>query len=140
MPNLVDQLDPETEPDVQEAGQLALGAGYQEGYDSGAGSPPVDPTGPVSATVEDTVYPEDNGLAPVGQPVYVAVQDAVLDDPLAEPEDARENVPFDPLEASPLLATLGFQRVQQAYERWLVNMSHAVSLYQGKFFQFYLSP
>ena len=59
----------------------------------------MDPTGPVSAPVEDTVYREDNGLAPVGQPVYLAVQDAVLDDPLAEPEDARENVPFDPLEA-----------------------------------------
>ena len=140
MPNLVDQFDPETEPDVHEAGQLALGAGYPGSYESGVGSPFVDPTGNVSAPVADAVYPEDNGLAPVGQPVYVAVQDAVLDAPLAEPEDAEENVPFDPLEASPLLATLGFQRVQQAYERWLVNMSHAVSLYQGKLSQIYFSP
>ena len=66
--------------------------------------------------------------------VYVDVQDAVLDVPLAEPEDARDPVPIDPLEASPLLATLGFQRVKQVYERWLVNMSHAVTLYQGRFF------
>ena len=140
MSNPVNQLCPGTDPDVHEADHLALGTGYQEAFDFGEGSTPVEATGPVSAPVEVTGYPVDNGLAQVEQPVYVDVQDAVLDDPLAEPEDARENVPFDPLEASPLLATLGFQRVQQAYERWLVNMSHAVSLYQGKFFQFYPSP
>ena len=134
------QLFPGTEPDIPETDHLALGTAHQEGFGTGEGSAPVEATGPVSAPVEDTVYPEDNGLAPVGQPVYVAVQDAVLDAPLSEPEDAEENVPFDPLKASPLLATLGFQRVQQAYERWLVNMSHAVSLYQGKIFQVYLLP
>ena len=105
----------------------------------------MDVSGPGSAAADDTVYPVDNNtgesLAPVehhvshradDELVIVNVQDAVLDIPLAEPEDARDPVPFDPLEASPLLAT--FQRVQQAYERWLVNMSHAVTLYQGRFF------
>ena len=112
---------------------------HHEGYGTGEGPSPVEATGPDSAPVDNTVYPVDNGtgedLAPVEQPVFVDVQDAVLDVPLAEPEDAREPVPLDPLAASPLLATLGFERVQHAYERWLVNMSHAVSLYQGEFSQ-----
>ena len=133
-----DALSGEGEPVVHEAGQLALGAGHPESYESGAGSPFVDPTGNVPAPAADAVYPADNGTAPVEQPVYIAVPNAVLDAPFAEPEDVEENVVFDPLEASPLLATLGFHRVQQAYERWLVNMSHAVSLYQGTLSQIYM--
>ena len=114
-----DALNGEVEPDVPEAVPLALGAGHPESYESGAGSPFVDPIGNVPAPAADAVYPADNGSAPVGQPVYIAVLNAVLGAPLAEPEDAEENVEFDPLEASPLLATLGFHRVQQAYRAGL---------------------
>ena len=115
----------------------------------------VDETVSGSAPVDETDYRADNGtgadLAPVEQPVhhvshradeelvFVDAQAAVLDVPLAEPEDAREPVPLDPLAASPLWVTLGFERVQTACEQWLVNMSHAVTLYQGKFYQFYPS-
>ena len=126
-----DALTGEVEPDVPEAVPLALGAGHLERYDSGADSTFVDLPGDVPALPANAVYPEDTGSAPVEQPVYIAVPNAVLDAPIAEPEDVEENVVFDPLEASPLLATLGFPRVQQAYESWLVNMSHSISLYQG---------
>ena len=127
-----DALTGEVEPNVPEAVPLALGAGHLERYDSGAGSTFVDPPGDVPALPANAVYPEDNGLAPVEQPVYIAVPNAVPDAPIAEPEDVEVDVVFDPLEASPLLATLGFSRVQQAYESWLVNMSHSISLFQGK--------
>ena len=138
-----DAVTGEAEPDVPEAVPLAFGAGPLARYDSGAGSTFVEPPGDVSALpsnavypedngIAPVVYPEDNGLAPVEQPVYIAVPNAVPDAPIAEPEDVEVDVVFDPLEASPLLATLGFSRVQQAYESWLVNMSHSISLFQGK--------
>ena len=126
-----DAVTGEAEPDVPEAVPLAFGAGPLARYDSGAGSTFVELPGDVSALPSNVVYPEDDGIAPVEQPVYIAVPNAVLDAPIAEPEDVEENVVFDPLQASPLLATLGFHRVQQAYESWLVNMSHSISLYQG---------
>ena len=57
--------------------------------------------------------------------------------PLALPEEYDEDAPldFDPLEASPLLESLGFSRVQNAYNRWLQNMSHSISIFQGIFSQ-----
>ena len=133
-----DAVTGEAEPDVPEAVPLALGAGPLARYDSGAGSTFVELPGDVSALPSNVVYPEDDGIAPVEQPVYIAVPHAVPvpvpvpDAPIAEPEDVEVDFVFDPLEASPLLATLGFSRVQQAYESWLVNMSHSISLFQGK--------
>ena len=57
--------------------------------------------------------------------------------PLALPEEFDDEAPldFDPLEASPLLESLGFSRVQNAYNRWLQNMSHSISIFQGIFLQ-----
>ena len=48
-------------------------------------------------------------------------------------EEEVEPVPDleDPLALNPLLVDMGFGRVQAAYEHWLRNMSHAVSLFQG---------
>ena len=90
-----------------------------------------------SALVEQHVphvrHRDDEGLA------FVDAQAEALDAPLSEPEDEGEPVPLDPLAASPLLVTLGFERVQTAYEQWFVNMSHAVTLYQGNYYQFYQS-
>ena len=83
--------------------------------------------------VDENVYHvrhgNEEGLALVDPPAEVLVA------PIAEPEDDGDPVLPDPLAVSPLLVTLGFDRVQTAYERWLVNMSHAVSLFQGKFYQ-----
>ena len=55
--------------------------------------------------------------------------------PLALPEEFDDEAPlhFDPLEASPLLESLGFARVQNAYNSWLQNMSHSISIFQGIF-------
>ena len=133
-----DALTGEAEPDVPESVPLAIGAGQLARYDSGAGPTFVDPPGDVSVPPENAVYPEDSGLAPVEQPVYIAVPNAIPEAPIAEPEDVEVDVVFDPLEASPLLASLGFSRVQQAYESWLVNMSHSISLYQGTSSQDYM--
>ena len=57
--------------------------------------------------------------------------------PLASPEEFDDDAPlnFDPLEASPLLESLGFSRVQNAYNSWLQNMSHSISIFQGIFLQ-----
>ena len=98
----------------------------------------MDPPGDVSVPPENAVYPEDSGLAPVEQPVYIAVPNAIPEAPIAEPEDVEVAVVIDPLDASPLLASLGFSRVQQAYESWLVNMSHSISLFQGMSSQDYM--
>ena len=132
-----DALTGEAEPDVPESVPLALGAGQLARYDSGAGSTFVDPIGDVSVPPENAVYPEDSGLAPVEQLVHIAVPHAIPGAPIAEPEDVEVAV-FDPLDASPLLASLGFSRVQQAYESWLVNMSHSISLFQGMSSQDYM--
>ena len=64
----------------------------------------------------------EEGLAIVDPPAEALVA------PIAEPEDDGDPFLPDPLAVSPLLVTLGFDRVQTAYEQWLVNMSHAVSL------------
>ena len=47
-------------------------------------------------------------------------------------EDEEDPAFQDPLDVSPVLQNLGFERVQTAYDQWLQNMSHAVSLFQGK--------
>ena len=65
----------------------------------------------VEQHVQHVSHRDDEGLA------FVDAQAAVLDAPLAEPEDEGEPVPLDPLAASPLLVTLGFERVQTAYEQ-----------------------
>ena len=125
----------EAEPDVFESAPSASGVDQMTRHDSGAGLPFVDPHGDVPVPPEIVDYPGDSGIAPVEQLVPLAVPPAIPEAPLAVPEDDDENLVFDPLEASPLLASLGFSRVQSAYERWLVNMSHSISLYQGMFFQ-----
>ena len=52
-------------------------------------------------------------------------------------EDEEDPAFQDPLDVSPVLQNLGFERVQTAYDQWLQNMSHAVSLFQGKSEYFY---
>ena len=128
----------EAEPDVSEPAPSASGVGQMARYDPGAGLAFVDPHGDVPVPPENADYPGDSGIAPVEQLVHIAVPPAIPEAPIAVPEDDDENLVFDPLEASPLLASLGFSRVQRAYERWLVNMSHSISLFQGMFSQAYM--
>ena len=47
-------------------------------------------------------------------------------------EDEGDLALQDPLAVLPVLLNLGFGRVQTAYDQWLQNMSHVVSLFQGK--------
>ena len=49
-------------------------------------------------------------------------------DHLFDQADEENPAPEDPLAVSPVLLHLGFARVQSAYDQWLQNMSHTVSL------------
>ena len=159
--NPVDQNVHHIVPENYTAHHVGYGNGGGPALVDETGLALVDETGPAivdetgSALVDETDHYVDHGngegLALVEQHVqhvrhrddeglaFVDAQAAVLDAPLAEPEDEGEPVPLDLLAASPLLVTLGFERVQTAYEQWLVNMSHAVTLYQGNYYQFYQS-
>ena len=77
--------------------------------------------------------PEDIEIAPIAE--LEPLPPAIPQVPLALPEEDDDPLVFDPLEASPLLDTLGFSRVQRAYDRWLQNMSHSISIFQGIYFQ-----
>ena len=82
----------------------------------------------VEESVHNVEYGDEEGLALQDPPAEVFV---AANAPIAEPDDKEDLALPDPLAASPLLVSLGFGRVQTAYEQWLVNMSHAVSLFQG---------
>ena len=125
----------EAEPNVSEPAPSASGVGQMPSHDSGAGLPFVDPHGDVPVPPENANYPGDSETAPAEQLVHIAVPPAIPEAPLVVPEDDDENLVFDPLEASPLLDSLGFSRVQSAYQHWLANMSHSISLFQGMFSQ-----
>ena len=118
----------EVEPNVSEpsVGQMAR-------YDPGASLALVDPAEHVPAPPENVDSPGGSEIAPVEELVHLPP--AIPEAPLALPEEDDENLVFDPLEASPLLDSLGFSRVQRAYDRWLQNMSHSISIFQGKFSQ-----
>ena len=71
---------------------------------------------------------------PADEIEQVLVQEQDLDsEPAIVQEDEVEPVSDheDPLALSPLLLDMGFGRVQEAYEQWLRNMSHKISLFQG---------
>ena len=125
----------EAEPYDSESAPSASGVGQMPSHDSGAGLPFVDPHGDVPVPPENANYPGDSETAPAEQLVHIAVPPAIPEAPLVVPEDDDENLVFDPLEASPLLDSLGFSRVQSAYQHWLANMSHSISLFQGMFSQ-----
>ena len=118
----------EVEPNVSDpsVGQIARN-------DPGAGLALVDSPEDAPAPPENVDISGDRELAPVEELVHLPP--AIPEAPLALPEEDDENLVFDPLEASPLLDSLGFSRVQRAYERWLQNMSHSISLFQGMFSQ-----
>ena len=125
----------EVEPNVLEPAPSVSGVGQMARYDPGAGLAFVDPHGDVPVPPENANYPGDSETAPAEQLVHIAVPPAIPEAPLVVPEDDDENLVFDPLEASPLLDSLGFSRVQSAYQHWLANMSHSISLFQGMFSQ-----
>ena len=92
--------------------------------------------GPSSSPEEVTDQGLDSlpAIVPVDEIEQVLVQEPELDPvPAIVQEEEVEPVPDleDPLALSPLLVDMGFGRVQEAYEHWLRNMSHAVSLFQG---------
>ena len=118
----------EVEPNVSEPG-----VGQMARYDPGAGLALVDPPEDVPAPPENVYSPGGSEIAPVEELVHLPP--AIPEAPLALPEEDDENLVFDPLEASPLLDSLGFSRVQRAYDRWLQNMSHAISIFQGMYIQ-----
>ena len=123
----------EVEPDVSEPAPSVSGVGQMARYDPGAGLALVDPPEDVPAPPENVDSPGDSEIAPVEELVHLPP--AIPEAPLALPEEDDENLVFDPLEASPLLDSLGFSRVQRAYDRWLQNMSHSISIFQGMFSQ-----
>ena len=99
----------------------------------GAGLALVDSPADAPAFPENVASPEDRAIAPIAE--LEPLPPAIPQVPLALPEEDDDPLVFDPLEASPLLDTLGFSRVQRAYDRWLQNMSHSISIFQGIYFQ-----
>ena len=87
------------------------------------------------ASPEHVENPRNREIVPVAD--LENLPPAIPQVPLALPEEYDDDAPldFDPLEASPLLESLGFSRVQNAYNRWLQNMSHSISIFQGIFSQ-----
>ena len=85
------------------------------------------------ASPEHVENPRNREIVPVAD--LENLPPAIPQVPLALPEEYDDDAPldFDPLEASPLLESLGFSRVQNAYNRWLQNMSHSISIFQGIF-------
>ena len=106
------------------------GVGQMERNDPGA---LVDSPEDAPAPPENVDSPGDREIAPVEELEHLPP--AIPEAPLALPEEDDDPLVFDPLEASPLLDSLGFSRVQRAYDRWLQNMSHAISIFQGMYFQ-----
>ena len=87
------------------------------------------------ASPEHVENPRNREIVPVAD--LENLPPAIPQVPLALPEEYDDDAPlnFDPLEASPLLESLGFARVQNAYNSWLQNMSHSISIFQGIFSQ-----
>ena len=87
------------------------------------------------ASPEHVENPRNREIVPVAD--LENLPPAIPQVPLALPEEYDDDAPldFDPLEASPLLESLGFSRVQNAYNSWLQNMSHSISIFQGIFSQ-----
>ena len=92
------------------------------------------------ASPEHVENPRNREIVPVAD--LENLPPAIPQVPLALPEEYDDDAPldFDPLEASPLLESLGFSRVQNAYNRWLQNMSHSISIFQGIFSQACMTP
>ena len=109
------------------------GVGQMARNNPGTGLALVDSPEDAPAPPENFDSPGDSELAPVEE--FVHLPPAIPEAPLALPEEDDDPLVFDPLEASPLLDSLGFARVQRAYDRWLQNMSHSISIFQGMFSQ-----
>ena len=107
------------------------GFGQVETHDPVAVLPPAD----LPSDAEHVENPRNREIVPVAD--LENLPPAILQVPLASPEEFDDDAPldFDPLEASPLLESLGFSRVQNAYNSWLQNMSHSISIFQGIFLQ-----
>ena len=93
----------------------------------------VDSPEDAPAPPEHVDSPGDREISPVEELDHLPP--ALPEAPLALPEEDDDPLVFDPIEASPLLDSLGFSRVQRAYDRWLQNMSHSISIFQGMYFQ-----
>ena len=115
--------------------ETPAGAGQLEMNDPVAELVHVDLPADDAASPENVTSPRDMAIAPVAE--LANLPPAIPQVPLALPEDSEDDAPlvFDPLEASPVLNSLGFSRVQHAYDRWLQNMSHSISIFQGIYFQ-----
>ena len=112
--------------------EAPAGAGQMEMNDPVAELAHVDLPADAPASPENVASPRDRAIVPVSE--LENLPPAIPPVPLALPEEDDDPLVFDPLEASPLLDSLGFSRVQRAYDRWLQNMSHAISIFQGMFF------
>ena len=113
--------------------EAPAGAGQMEMNDPVAELAHVDLPADAPASPENVASPRDRAIAPVAE--LENLPPAIPPVPLALPEEDDDPLVFDPLEASPLLDSLGFSRVQRAYDRWLQNMSHSISIFQGIYFQ-----
>ena len=115
--------------------EAPAGAGQMERNDPVTGQAHVDLPAEAPASPENVASPRDREIAPVAE--LENLPPAIPQVPLALPEEFEDDAPlvFDPLEASPLLESLGFSRVQNAYNRWLQNMSHSISIFQGIYLQ-----
>ena len=101
----------------------------------GAGLALVDSPADAPASPENVASPRDREIAPVAELEHLPPALPGAPPALEEEDDDDAPLVFDPLEASPLLDSLGFSRVQRAYDRWLQNMSHSISIFQGIYFQ-----
>ena len=119
-----------------EAGENAPGV-FEPGVGQVETNDPVAvlPHADLPADAEHVENPRNREIVPVAD--LENLPPAIPQVPLALPEEFEDDAPldFDPLEASPLLESLGFSRVQNAYNRWLQNMSHSISIFQGIFSQ-----
>ena len=113
--------------------EAPAGAGQLEMNDPVAELAHVDLPADAPASPENVASPRDRAIVPVSE--LENLPPAIPPVPLALPEEDDDPLVFDPLEASPLLDSLGFSRVQRAYDRWLQNMSHSISIFQGIYFQ-----
>ena len=116
-----------------DAEEAPAGVGQMERNDPVTGQAHVDLPAEAPASPENVASPRDREIAPVAELEHLPP--AIPQVPLALPEEDDDPLVFDPLEASPLLDSLGFSRVQRAYDRWLQNMSHSISIFQGIYFQ-----
>ena len=111
--------------------EAPAGVGQMARNNPGAGLALVDSPEDAPASPENVDSLGDREIAPVEELEHLPP--ALPEAPLALPEEDDDPLVFDPLEASPLLDSLGFSRVQRAYDRWLQNMSHSISIFQGMF-------